>query len=66
MNRVMKELGRQYEDERAYACVWLHIFSSVGEDTRKDGTSNEALQKAGQIMPGNPYIHVSALWVCGL
>lgn len=63
---MMKELGQQYEHDHAYACVWLHIFSSVGEEIRKDGTSTEALQKAGQIMPGNPCKHVSALWMCGL
>lgn len=40
----------------ACVCVW------GGGETRKDVTC-EALQKAGQIIPGNPCIHVSALWV---
>lgn len=58
----------------AYGCtfVFLCICTGLacvcvggGGETRKDVTC-EALQKAGQIMPGNPCIHVSALWVWGL
>lgn len=41
-----------------HVCVW----GGGGVETREDVTC-EALQKAGQIMPGNPCIHVSALWV---
>lgn len=57
-----------------YGCTFVFLCISTGVacvcvggggETRKDVTC-EALQKAGQIIPGNPCIHVSALWVWGL
>lgn len=51
----------------AYGSVFGFICIRMGAgQARKDVTSAEALQKAGQIMSGNPCIHVSALRVCGL
>lgn len=53
-----------------YSCELMFIFypygRRVGEETRKDVTTAEGLQKAGQITSRNPCIHVSALWACGL
>lgn len=70
---MLKELGQQNEHECAdlffllhgYMFVFICIRMGAGW-ARKDVSSAEALQKAGQIMSGNPCIHVSALRVCCL
>lgn len=68
---MMKELGGQHGSMSVHmfvhGCMLVFICGRMGSGmVRKDVTTAEALQKAGQIMFGNPCIHVSALWACDL